>query len=212
MVFRSGRKWSGLEPDLARAYADRLGMRAVFVALPPDRLPDALSDGRIDVVMAGLPITEENRVRMDYSTPYLVVGLGAAVRPSDLSRFNTDIKIRSARGRVGVVEGSRGDAFVSAYFPHAQKAAFVSLADAENDLVDGQIDLLVHDAPAIWWAIRNRNSGLAMAPVLFDRAEIAWGFRRGSVGLRESANRALSDWQKDGSLEASIARWLPVSR
>ena len=212
MVFRSGRQWSGLESDLARAYAARLGLRPVFVALPADRLPDALFDGRIDVVMAGLPITEANRVRMDFSSPYLVVGLGAAVRPADLSRFNTDIKIRSARGRVGVVEGSRGDAFVSSYFPHAQRAAFDSLADAENDLAEGQIDLLVHDAPSIWWSIRNRDSALAMAPVLFDRVEIAWGFRRGSVGLRESANRALADWQKDGSLEAAIARWLPVSR
>ena len=48
--------------------------------------------------------------------------------------------------------------------------------------------------------------------MLFDRAEIAWAFRRGSVSLRESTNRALAEWQKDGTLEAILERWIPYSK
>ena len=212
LAFRDHRRWAGVEADLARALADRLGMRPVFVSLPPDQLEPALFNDRVDVLMAGLPITEERRVRMDFASPYLVVGQGALIRKADLPRFNTDIKIRSARGLVGVVEGTGGERLVSRYFAHAQPAAFDDLDSALADLRENQIDVLVYDAPALWWILQTRPDGLALAPALFAREEIAWGFRRGSVGLRESANQALADWQRDGTLETILRRWLPVSR
>ncbi|MGD9613288.1 MAG: hypothetical protein AB7V22_10375 [Kiritimatiellia bacterium] len=41
---------------------------------------------------------------------------------------------------------------------------------------------------------------------------MAWAFRRGSVALRESANEALAVWQKDGTLESILRRWIPYSK
>ena len=212
LFFRQGRRASGLEADLGRAFAARLGLKPAFVALAPAELEAALLGGQIDVLMGGTTLTEERRVRMDFAAPYLVVGQAVLIRAADLPRANTAIKIRSADVRVGTVAGSAGDAYVARYFTRATRAAYPDPAAAVAALRAGQIDLVVYDGPAVWWLALQHRPDLVLAPALFDRAEVAWAFRRGSVSLRESANEALAAWQQDGTLEALLKRWLPVSK
>ena len=212
LIFRHHGTWTGAEADLGRALADRLGMKPVFVACPAERLTDALLGGRVDILMAGLAVTDERRIRLDFASPYLVVGQAALIRAEDLLRFNTEIKIRTARSRAGVVADSAGDRLVSRYFSRAERIVFPRAAEAVDALLASQIDMLIHDAPAAWWLSLSRAERLSVAPALFAREEIAWAFRRGSVTLRESANRALADWEKDGTLESILRRWIPFSK
>ena len=212
LVFRERNRWQGLEADLARLLAGRLEMRPVFVALPGDQLPAALLAGKVDVLMAGLPVREELRTEMDFATPYLVVGQAALVRTGDLRRFNTAIKIRSVQGPVAVRPDTDGARFVARYFSRAESIAFDRTPAAVQALLDGQVMLVFDDAPALWWTALQYSGQVAVAPALFDRREIAWAFRRGSVSLREAANAALADWQRDGTLENVLRRWIPFSK
>lgn len=213
LVFREHGRWQGVEADLARAWADRLGVQPVFIAVAPDQQVAALLDGQVDVLMSGLAITAERRVRMDFASPYLVVGQAALVRAEELLRYNTEIKIRSTRARVGVVVDSPGDRLVSRYFTNAARTVFPRAGNAIAALRQGQIDMVIFDAPAAWWFARQPGvPALALAPALFAREEVAWAFRRGSATLRDSANQALADWQRDGTLEAILQRWIPFSK
>ena len=212
LIFKQKGRWSGVEAEMGRALAARLGMKPVFVAYPSLRLSAALLDGKVDMLMAGMAITEDRRVLMDFSSPYLVVGQAALVRSSDLLRYNTEIKIRSASARVGVVEGSAGDRLVTKYFTNATRIAFPSAELAIEALRQNQIDMLMDDAPSVWWLALRHEPQFSVAPALFDRKEIAWAFRQGSVTLREAANQTLADWQKDGTLESILRRWIPVSK
>ncbi len=212
LIYRQKGHWAGVEADLGRALATRLGRRPVFVGCAPDRLADALLGGKVDLLMAGMAVTEERRVQMDFSAPYLVVGQAALVRTGDLPRCNTPIKIRSAKVRVGVIDGSAGDRLVSSYFPNAIRTPFPDADQAADALRHDRIELFIHAAPAVWWLALRHEPHLAVAPPLFAKEEIAWAFRRSSVALREDANRALADWQKDGTLESILRRWIPVSR
>jgi predicted Rossmann fold flavoprotein len=161
----------------------------------------SLLTGKVDVLMAGLTVTEERRVQIDFAAPYLVVGQGALVRKIEAPAFTTDIKVRSAPVRVAVVEGSAGESLVARYFPNARRTGYSSRDLAVQAMLQNEADMVVHDAPALWWSALRHPDDLAMAPALFAREEIAWGFRRGSVRLRESANDAFADWQRDGTLE-----------
>jgi polar amino acid transport system substrate-binding protein len=212
MIFRQDGRWVGIEADLGRALGHRLGMNPVFVAYPPHQLTAALLAGKVDILMAGLSITEDRRVQMDFSTPYLVVGQTALIRSEELLRYNTEIKIRSTTSRVGVVESSTGERLVSRYFTQATRRAFTDANDAVNALIQNQIDLVIYDAPAAWWLGLRHGQLLSIAPVLFAREEVAWAFRRGSVSLREAVNDALADWHKDGTLESTLHRWIPFSK
>ncbi len=211
MVFRTKGRWTGVEAEFGRALAARLSLKPVFRPYPPERLEAALLDGQVDVLMAGLAITEERRVRMDFARPYLAVGQAALVRRADVHRCTTEIKIRGTQGRVGAVTNSAGADYALRYMPLAPLATFPEVAPAVAALRYNQIDLLVYDAPAAWWLALRHQDELALAPPVFARQEVAWAFRRGSAALREAANRALDDWQRDGTLETVLKRWLPVS-
>jgi ABC-type amino acid transport substrate-binding protein len=212
LIFRQQGGWAGLEADLGRALADRLGLKPVFVPYSQQTLPAALLEGKVDILMAGITISEERRVRMDFSVPYLVVGQVALIRPTDSLRYNTEIKIRSTGNRVGVVDGTAGDRLVSRYFANAARVPFPHAEAAVQSLRAGQIDMLIYDAPSALWLALGDEKQLSIAPALFAREEIAWAFRRGSVALREAANHALADWQKDGTLESILQRWIPFSK
>ena len=212
LIFRLDGNWAGIEADLGRALAERLGMKPVFVPLPPRQLSTALLQGNVDILMAGITISEELRTQMDFCLPYLVVGQAALVRTPDLPLFNTEIKVRTTSQRAGVVSGSSGDRLVSSYFSNASRTAFPGAQKAMNALLQNQIDLFVHDAPAAWWMALAHEGKLSIAPALFAREEIAWGIRRESISLRSSANQALEAWQKDGTLESILQRWIPYSK
>lgn len=212
LIFRQEGRWLGVEADLGRALASHLGLAPVWVAMPRRNLLNALLDGKVDLLMAGSPISEESRVHVDFTSPYLVVGLTALARAGEITSYNTEIKIRSARCRIGVIANSSGDHVVSRYFEEATRITFVQPEVAATALIQNQIDLFIHDAPAAWWLGLRHPRQLAIAPVLFAREEIAWAFRRGSVALRESANEALEIWQQDGTLESILQRWIPFSK
>jgi len=212
LIFRQERRWKGVEAELGRALAARLNKTAVFVAFPPEQLTQALLAGKVDILMAGVALTEERRVQMDFSSPYLVVGQGALIRPTEQYRYSTKIKIRSTSNRVGVIEGSEADQLVSRYFIQARRIIFPNREDAVTALQTKKIDLWIGEAPLVWWTTQHEIPPLAMAPVLFAKEELGWAFRRGSVTLREAANEALLDWQKDGTLKMVLGRWLPFSQ
>ena len=212
IAFRQNGNWCGWEADFGRALATRLGMKPVFVACPADQLSSALLAGKVDVLMAGLAIDDTRRTQMDFSTPYLVVGQTAIVRSEDLLRFNTEIKVRAVQAPVGVIRNSPGDDLVSRYFAQAERIAFPDVDLAVEALLQKKVDLVVHDAPAAWWLSLRHPGKLSLAPVLLAREEAAWAFRRSSVRLRESANQALADWQKDGTIDSIFRRWIPFSK
>jgi len=212
LIFREKRRWKGIEAELGRALAVRLNRTPVFIPFPPDQLTRALLDGKVDILMAGVVATEQRRVQMDFSSPYLVTGQAALIRPTEEYRYSTKIKIRSTHNRVGVLLDSRADELVTRYFVNAKRIPFANREDAVRALQKKEVDLWIGDASLVWWTAQHERSSLGMAPVLFAKEELSWAFRRGSVTLREAANDALLDWQKDGTLEMVLRRWIPFTQ
>ncbi len=64
----------GLDADIARAIAVDLGVRAEFVNIGFDGLYDALTVGRVDVVISGLPVDPLRTRDVAYSIPYFNAG------------------------------------------------------------------------------------------------------------------------------------------
>ncbi len=95
----------GFDPDLARDLAARLGLTVTIVNTPSDALYDALLTGKVDALIAALPVTPEFRRDVAYSAPYIEMGERAIVRAGSDIRTPADL----AHRRVGVELGSDGD-------------------------------------------------------------------------------------------------------
>ncbi|PWR04976.1 hypothetical protein DKT68_29370 [Micromonospora acroterricola] len=93
---------TGFDIDLASALARSIGVQPAFVALDPSERVTALVEGRVDVVVAGLIMTEERQRVIEFAGPYLEGGLVVASRTRWPSR---------AKGqRLCVVPGSIAEA------------------------------------------------------------------------------------------------------
>jgi polar amino acid transport system substrate-binding protein len=212
MIFRQGGTFQGAEADLARALGARFGRDVKFVAMPFDRLGDALLNGQVDILMAAMTVTDQRRVRMSFCTPYLVVGQMALVRLPEARKYRTAVQIMTMNGRVGVVGGTTGAQLVERNFMNAAKTSFLTAADAIGALRNNQVDVVIHDAPAVWYAAAEHEAELTTAGGLLTMEEIAWAVRPGDMALLEAVNAALADWKEDGTLDRILGAHFPFSK
>ena len=91
---REGRL-TGLDVELAHQLAKDLGVALDFVRLAEGAdLPRLLSEGRIDLVMIGAPVTPERASQMLFSQPYLDETLAFVVKDHLREDFSSWSRIR----------------------------------------------------------------------------------------------------------------------
>jgi polar amino acid transport system substrate-binding protein len=74
----------GLEIELAKALADFLGVRAKLTPVAPANRVPWLKQGRIDLILATMPVTEERRAEVGIvEPPYYASGVAVLARTSE---------------------------------------------------------------------------------------------------------------------------------
>jgi ABC-type amino acid transport substrate-binding protein len=209
IVFKQNDRITGAEADLALRLGDALGSPVEFVELGWDQLIASLMEGKIDIIMSGMTITEARRVRINFTDPYLKSGLVALMRAEEAGEYGSLQNIRSTVSRVGVVRGTTGEAYVRANFLNA--ATVIPLAkanDAAFALINRRIDLFVNDAPSIAWLV-SENETLKGFWEPLNEEYLGWGVHRDNSKLLTQVNFILRNWKKNGTLKEVLSKWLP---
>src|SRR5262249_32592993 len=150
LVFKRDGQPQGAETDFAAKIGSELKRRTRFIELKRDELIPALRDGRIDVIMAGMSVTEERERLVSFCEPYLHVGQMALIRKSDDKKFHDAAAIDRRSTRIGFQKDTTSEDFVRNKMPHAKLVAFQTADEGVAALRKKKIDVLVHDAPTIW--------------------------------------------------------------
>ncbi len=211
LVFYQEGRVAGIEADFANALALSLGKTPRFVVLAWDDLMPALLEKRIDIIMSGMSVTRLRETRINFTTPYLKAGQMALVRNQDLSLYPSALSIKNTQGRVGFMKGTTGDFLVQKEFQlTTRKVPFTETKDAVQALIEERLDLVIGDAPVIWWnATAKEPQGLMLIPIFLTEENLAWGVRTDDTQLLESANRFLETWKSSGKLRSTIKQWIP---
>jgi ABC-type amino acid transport substrate-binding protein len=212
MIFKQGGGVAGVEADLARRLGQELGRPIRFVELRwEDQIP-ALLSRQTDIIMSGMSITEARKVRIAFSDPYFKGGLVTAMRTEDSPRYGSKTSILNTSATVGVIEGTTGDVFVQRNFPNARRVALSRASDGALALKRRSIDLFVHDAPALVWLVSENEADLRGFWEMLNEEYLAWGVRPDDHALLVRVNGILGTWKRDGTLNGTLARWLPYLR
>jgi ABC-type amino acid transport substrate-binding protein len=210
IIFKQAGEYAGVEAELARGLGSALGMPIQFVECPWNDLIPALLDGKFDIIMSGMTITEQRSVRIAFTSPYLTAGQMCLVRNELRNSYPTTAAVRFTNMRVGTRKGTTGDFLVQQNLTLAKKESFTTPAKGAQALLDGKIDLFVDDASIIWWlAATYESKGITTLPFFLTREEIAWGVRKDNTMLLASANRFIEAWKQNGRLRALLTRWMP---
>ncbi len=212
LIFKQGTRTVGLEADLARALAQEMGKSVRFIELGRNDLIPALLENRIDIIMSGMTITKAREVRIAFTDPYLKAGQMALVLRENYYRYPSLSSIKMSSSRVGIEKGTTGKFFVHQEFLLARKISFSTPEEGVQSLVEGRIDLFVHDAPVIWWMASEREAdGLTPLSFLLTQEKLAWGIRKDNRELLKLVNLFLKTWKNDGKLDKTIEYWMPLA-
>jgi ABC-type amino acid transport substrate-binding protein len=196
----------GFDPDLARDLATRLDLTVTIINTPSDALYDALLTGKVDALIAALPVTPEFRRDVHYSAPYIEMGERAIVRAGSDIRTPADL----ARRRVGVELGSDGDLAartLERHVPIDLHSTYDSGDAALAALKNGEVDAVVLDAIAARHAIATDPVFTMLPePVLSNGYVIAT--KQDARILSTNLDQALEAARSAGILTQLEARWL----
>lgn len=213
IIFLEDGQPAGLEADFARAIAEEFETALEFVPLEAEDHVAALMSQRVDILMTGLPITEQNRSLLLFCRPYLRIGHMALVRREDRRRYRTENDVRFTEVRVATEEATPSDLFVQERMRFCTHFHVDSVEVGADALLTGQIDMLIAEGPSVLWlAERYANDGLVALPHLYRANQYAWAVHPDNMGLWYDANIALGRLTASGRINTIMNRWLPQRR
>ncbi|WP_071394344.1 substrate-binding periplasmic protein [Bacillus tuaregi] len=196
----------GLMIDIVKEIAKGLEVKTEIQGMQFSSLIPAIEADKIDLISAGMIITDERKKVIDFSEPIYSYGEGLVVS-------NTDNTIKTlddlAGKKVGVQQGTIYLDGLSDY-PKIQPQTYKSIADMVSELQNGRIDAFFADYPIIIHMIKE-NPDFKIK--LVDSYEPIW---TGDVGiglpkevddLKRAVNDEINQLKESGELDAIIAKW-----
>lgn len=199
-------KAAGYDVDVAHELARRIGIPSVeFTADTFKNFVEALKVDKYDMVISNLTPTPERKLQIDFSNPYIAVGLQTFVRSNnDAIKSKADLVSK----RIGVSAGTTNEKWVRENVPTAEVRTYENSILALTDLSFGRIDAAIFSR-FIGVTIAEKN-GLKIKPVgdALNLEFNAMGFKKGQSDLQNAANKAIADMIADGTLLKISQKWL----
>lgn len=192
----------GIDVDTAKAIAEKLGLELQVDDMEFDAALLSVQQGKADIVMAGVTVTDERKAVMDFSDSY-ATGIQSIIVPNSSDIASPD---DLAGKKIGTQRGTTGYIYCSDDFGDDAVVAYDSGLTAVQALNNGQVDAVVIDnAPATQYVAA--NPGLKVLDTSYAEEDYAIGMAKGSA-LEDAINKALEELKEDGTLQSIVDKYI----
>ncbi|MEE3420813.1 MAG: basic amino acid ABC transporter substrate-binding protein [Lachnospiraceae bacterium] len=202
--YKDGNEVLGIDADIAKKIADKLGVELEITDIAFDSCIPSLKAGKADFCAAGMTATEDRKKNVDFSDSYFNAGQAIIVpKGSDISKPD-DLNDKT----IGVQTGTTGDTYVtnedgSGSIKAKEVKRYQKGMDAVSDLIAGRIDAVVIDNyPAEKFVSQNSDKIEKLDEALTEE-EYAIACPKGS-DLVEVINEVIKDLKDSGELNEII--------
>ncbi|MBE5845750.1 MAG: transporter substrate-binding domain-containing protein [Butyrivibrio sp.] len=144
----------GIDKELIKEIADRLGKELVLVDVNFDIMFLTVSDHKADACIAGITITDERKKYIDFSDPYYIDGLQVAVRTDNtdfdncktVEDINNVFATKDSSYKVAVEANTTGEDFIQLNNAGLTIDSCPDQADCIDKLNLGKVDCVIGDA------------------------------------------------------------------
>ena len=202
MTTESG-EFEGIDIETAQAIADKLGLELQIDDMDFDAALLAVQQGKADMVMAGVTVTDERQNVMDFTDSY-ATGIQSIIVKEDSDIASVD---DLAGKKIGTQRGTTGYLYCSDDFGDENVVAYDNGLTAVQMLNNGQVDCVVIDnAPAKEFIAA--NPGLKLLDTAYVEESYAIGVGKGNTELKDAINTALEELKADGTLQAIVDKYI----
>ena len=195
-------EFEGIDIETAQAIADKLGLELQIDDMDFDAALLSVQQGKADIVMAGVTVTDERKAVMDFSDSY-ATGIQSIIVPEGSDIASPD---DLAGKKIGTQRGTTGYIYCSDDFGDENVVAYDDGLTAVQALNNGQVDAVVIDnAPAKEFVAA--NPGLVILDTSSAEEDYAIGVAKGS-SLKDAVNAALEELKADGTLQSIVDKYI----
>ena len=194
--------FEGIDVEVAGAIAGKLGLELVVDDMDFDAALLAVQQNKSDIVMAGVTVTEDRQLIMNFSDSYATgVQVVIVKEGSDVTLDNLGEKM------IGTQRGTTGYIYTSGDYGDDHVTAYDNGASAVQALINGQVDCVVIDsAPAE--AFVAANAGLTILDTEYVTENYAIGVNKDNTALLDAINQALAELTADGTVQAIVDKYI----
>ena len=196
-------EFEGIDIETAQAIADKLGLELQIDDMDFDAALLAVQQGKADMVMAGVTVTDERQNVLDFTDSY-ATGIQSIIVKEDSDIASVD---DLAGKKIGTQRGTTGYLYCSDDFGDENVVAYDNGLTAVQMLNNGQVDCVVIDnAPAKEFIAA--NPGLKLLDTAYVEESYAIGVGKGNTELKDAINTALEELKADGTLQAIVDKYI----
>lgn len=195
--------FEGIDIEVADAIAKKLGLELQVDDMDFDAALLAVQQNKSDIVMAGVTVTEDRQLVMNFSDSYATgVQVVIVKEGSDVTLDNLGEKmIGTQRGTTGYIYAS--DTPENGGYGEDHVVAYDNGITAVQALMNGQVDCVIIDnGPAQEFV--DANPGLTILETPWVEEEYSIGVNKGNTALLDAVNGALNELIADGTVQSII--------
>lgn len=201
--YYDGQDIIGIDVDIAKAIADKMGLELKVEDMEFDSIITAVSTGKADLGLAGMTVTPDRQKNVDFSDSY-ATGIQSVIVKED----STITKIDDLQGKkIGVQLSTTGDIYATDDFGKDSVVQYNKGNDAVMALTQGQVDAVIIDnEPAKSYV--EANKGLKILDTEYATENYAACISKDNAGLTKAVNKALAELKDDGTLQKIVDKYI----
>ena len=197
--FLRGQEIAGIDVEICRAVAKRLGKDFRVENMDFDSVIPAVISGKAHLAAAGITVTEDRKKNVDFSVPYVTTGIVVIYRKSDAYAGVGQLKGR----KIGVQSGTTSDTYVLEALKQ-EPERYKTTAEACAALKSGRCAFVIADIDPAKNCVKGEPD-LALSDFLSSES-YAVAVAKGRADLLAAVNETIAAVKADGRL----ARWVAV--
>lgn len=199
-------KLDGFDVAVGREIAKALGLRdeqVTFIDVTSSTRTQALNDGKVDLVIATMTITEARRQEVEFSRPYFLAGQSLLVQ-----RDNTSIRsVADLNGRKACsVTGSTSATTVRERAPQVELLSLDGYAACVTALKEGRVEAVTTD-DAVLSGFAKADASLKLVGGTFTQEPYGVAAKKGQSELATFVSGVVTSMLQDGRWERLYSQY-----
>lgn len=195
--FLRGHEIVGIDVEICRAVAQKLGREFSCETVDFDSVIPAVISGKADLAAAGITITEDRKKNVDFSVPYVKTGIVVIYKKSVGFAGAEQLKGK----KIGVQGGTTSETYVLNELKQEPERSR-SPAEAVAALKAGRVDFVIADIDPAKNCVKGEND-LAISDFVTSE-DYAIAIKKGRPDLLKVIDETIAEIKADGRL----AKWI----
>lgn len=199
--------YAGFDIELAKEVAKRLDKEIEFVPTAWSAIFTGLSSNKYDCIISSLSITEERKLTIAYTRPYIANNQVIVVK-SDTNDINSeaDLGDRIVAVQMGTTSEDSCNEFMKTT-PFKDFKKYEGMIQALNELKIGRVDAVVTDLVVGKYFVANDKESFKLVSTTLPNEPIAVGFDKDNQADADKIDKILGEMMDDGTLAKISEKW-----